>query len=66
MFGIAIPPVGNTVTEGSSVTVVIAAIVLAVVGVVLLGLALWGARSGHAAERSVDSLQTPQPLPHAA
>lgn len=66
MFGIAIPPVGNTVTGGSDFSAVIAAIVLSIVAVVLLSLAFWGARGGHKIAASVEAPAAPRELPHAA
>ena len=64
MIGIAIPPVGNTVTGGSDWTAVIAAIVLGIAAIVLLGLAVWGVR---AARRAVPGFELPaSTLPRAA
>jgi hypothetical protein len=63
MIGIAIPPVGNTVTGGSDWSAVVAAIVLGIVAIVLLGFALWGVRSGREVGKVVE---LPTELPRAA
>ncbi len=63
MIGIAIPPVGNAVTGGSDWTAVIAAVVLGIAAIVLLGFAVWGARAGHSPGQVVE---LPTELPRAA
>jgi hypothetical protein len=63
MMGIAIPPVGNAVTGGSDWTAVLAAIVLGIAAIVLLGFAAWGVRAGR---RSAQVVELPTELPRAA
>jgi hypothetical protein len=63
MIGIAIPPVANPVTSGDTLGAIIATIALAFVAVVLLGLAVWGARP---IRRSTVAVAPPADLPRAA
>jgi hypothetical protein len=63
MMGIAIPPVGNVVTGGSDWTAAVAAIVLGIAAIVLLGFAVWGVRAAH---RTGQVVELPTELPRAA